>query len=267
MNHNTPKNFIDLTGRRIGRLVVCHRLPNRGVRTFWHCKCDCGKTKDVTSHSLTQGLTKSCGCLQKEATQTLVIDLTGQKFGRLTVIRRVGYIGEKHPSIVWECKCDCGKIATVRAQSLRRGETRSCGCLSRENRVNNIWKNRKKYPTIDRKAAVEKYVCRRIYEHCRKNEHGCELTMTDVKALAFAACHYCGKIGGREYRDYDKKAHRLISDTVIRYNGIDRIDSSKGYTIDNVVTCCWDCNRAKNTMSVDDFKSWVSRIYHHLFHV
>ena len=56
------------------------------------------------------------------------IDMTGQRFGLLTVLRP----SEKrlHPRIkTWECICDCGKHHLVLGDSLRRGATRSCGCL------------------------------------------------------------------------------------------------------------------------------------------
>lgn len=65
-----------------------------------------------------------------------LIDLTGQRFGRLTVI-------EKAPSksgctnAVWLCKCDCGNIISVRSPSLRKGESQSCGCLRSE-----YWKSK-----------------------------------------------------------------------------------------------------------------------------
>ncbi|MDV2632750.1 hypothetical protein RZO31_07650 [Lactococcus lactis] len=59
-----------------------------------------------------------------------LIDLTGQKFGRLTVIERSN-IKKHRTTAVWKCQCDCGKIVHVRSDSLR-GEngTESCGCLS-----------------------------------------------------------------------------------------------------------------------------------------
>lgn len=268
MNHKTPRNFVDLTGRRIGRLVVVRRAVAKKGRTFWLCQCDCGNTKEIAAQSLRSEGTQSCGCLQREMTsQKTMIDLTGKRFGRLTVLGIHGHVGVNHPALVWRCQCDCGKITNVRAQSLRIGQTRSCGCLRRESRINNIWKNRRKYPTTDRKAALEKHVCQRVLQRCRAEERGCELTMDDVKTLVFAPCHYCGQIGGREYRDYDRKAHRRISDTTIQYNGIDRIDSTKGYTRANVVPCCWDCNRAKGNLPLEQFHAWLQRVYKHLFHV
>lgn len=58
------------------------------------------------------------------------IDLTGQRFGRLTVVKFVGT--DKHGSTLWKCKCDCESEVTVLANNLRRGHTTSCGCLKKE---------------------------------------------------------------------------------------------------------------------------------------
>lgn len=55
-----------------------------------------------------------------------LIDLTGQRFGRLTVIEKVP---SKTSNARWKCLCDCGKETTVLGTTLRRGESRSCGCL------------------------------------------------------------------------------------------------------------------------------------------
>lgn len=57
------------------------------------------------------------------------IDLTGQRFGKLTVIKR---IGTKRNSPLWLCKCECGNFAKVTTRSLRTKDTQSCGCLHSE---------------------------------------------------------------------------------------------------------------------------------------
>lgn len=62
-----------------------------------------------------------------------IIDLKGEKVGRLLVVERSGTIG-KHPA--WLCKCDCGNVTTVRGDHLRNKLIRSCGCLEEENRNN-----------------------------------------------------------------------------------------------------------------------------------
>lgn len=53
------------------------------------------------------------------------IDISGETFGRLTVIERCGY---KDLHVAWKCRCECGKITIVSGSELRRGKSRSCGC-------------------------------------------------------------------------------------------------------------------------------------------
>lgn len=60
-----------------------------------------------------------------------IVDITGQKFGRLTALRRVGSNGH---SALWLCKCDCGNETVVTLSHLKGGQTRSCGCLLKETR-------------------------------------------------------------------------------------------------------------------------------------
>lgn len=59
------------------------------------------------------------------------VDLTGQRFGRLTVRDYVGYRKERH-SAFWVCECDCGNRVVVSACSLKDGHTTSCGCYKKE---------------------------------------------------------------------------------------------------------------------------------------
>jgi hypothetical protein len=66
-------------------------------------------------------------------------DLTGKKFGRLSVIKFMG-ISSTH-NAVWLCRCDCGQIKEVLSVSLVHGNTRSCGCLYREAMVKNGYRN------------------------------------------------------------------------------------------------------------------------------
>ena len=82
-------------------------------------------------------------------------DLTGQKFGRLTVLSRLK--DDKRKEALWLCKCDCGKLVKVYSYTLRIGRTKSCGCWKRDNskkmfsthklsntRVYKIWAQMKK---------------------------------------------------------------------------------------------------------------------------
>ncbi|KFN88913.1 MULTISPECIES: AP2 domain-containing protein [Streptococcus] len=59
------------------------------------------------------------------------VDLTGRRFGRLTVL---GDVGKRNPrkAILWQCRCDCGKIAFARGDHLKNGKIKSCGCLNKD---------------------------------------------------------------------------------------------------------------------------------------
>jgi len=58
------------------------------------------------------------------------IDLTGQRFDRLQVMRKAS--PDKHGNVRWECACDCGGKALAKTAALRKGGKRSCGCIRRE---------------------------------------------------------------------------------------------------------------------------------------
>ena len=59
-----------------------------------------------------------------------VVDIRGQRFGRLVVKSLWGFAPDNHA--LWHCRCDCGSYAVVAGYNLRRGHSRSCGCLHRE---------------------------------------------------------------------------------------------------------------------------------------
>ena len=67
-----------------------------------------------------------------------LIDLSGKKFERLTVLSRVGTYTTPAGTVIpiWRCRCDCGVELDVRGNSLRSGNTRSCGCLRKEYELN-----------------------------------------------------------------------------------------------------------------------------------
>lgn len=128
----------DLTGQRFGRLVVQYqaedKISSNGVhRTRWHCLCDCGNEKDIRADRLMDGSSKSCGCLNHDGSIKTGrrIDLVGQRFGRLEVMKRMPSKIEqsgKHRG-QWLCKCDCGNEIIVETNHLTNNHTQSCGCL------------------------------------------------------------------------------------------------------------------------------------------
>ena len=134
-------NFIDLTGQQFGKLTVIERVKKQGdKRTYWKCLCECGKETVVWAGNLRRNHVTSCGCARakngrntiqkayKASAEKRTIDLLGQKFGHLTVIKRDG--SDARGEAKWLCECDCENhsIISVLGSNLRRGHTQSCGC-------------------------------------------------------------------------------------------------------------------------------------------
>ncbi|MBQ4050236.1 MAG: AP2 domain-containing protein [Oscillospiraceae bacterium] len=104
-----------------------------------------------------------------------MLDLAGQKFGRLTALRVIGK--NRHSRYLWECQCDCGKSHIADSDSLVRGNTLSCGCLNHENhllrpnrkahgmggtRIYRIWKGMKNRCTNPNNPSYKWYGARGI---------------------------------------------------------------------------------------------------------
>lgn len=104
----------------------------------------------------------------------LTEDLTGRKFGRLTPIRIDPSKGGDGAH--WVCLCDCGNSVTVIASSLKRGNTRSCGCLKRDfiNSIDRSKINHKKHGAFEKQTQVERLysVWKGMKTRCyQKNNH------------------------------------------------------------------------------------------------
>lgn len=116
----------DLTGKRFGRLVVIGKGEVKRNATHWRCLCDCGNVVDVVNSHLLKGISKSCGCIRADNGRKKVKNLTGQRFGKLTVLEQVE---SKNGRSMWKCLCDCGNYKIASSSTLHNGRTRSCGCL------------------------------------------------------------------------------------------------------------------------------------------
>lgn len=135
-NDGRKKLVRDITGERFGHLVGIKKIENAN-RTKWLFRCDCGNEVEAYLSNVVSGKTQSCGknCDLKshpykgKARKGYRGDLTGQKFGRLTVIKK---LDDKDGWTQFLCKCDCGNEKIANGSSLKYGMTKSCGCLHRE---------------------------------------------------------------------------------------------------------------------------------------
>lgn len=175
------------------------------------------------------------------------IDIIGKTFHNLTVINEFGHDNLK--KLIYNCQCSCGNSVTVLGISLRDGSTKSCGCL-RSNRAKQWVKSK----TLPLGVAAFNSLYSRYRFGAKDRGYEFNLTIEHFRTLVSGDCHYCGN-----------KPQQVILDSVKKgtytYNGIDRVDNTKGYEFDNVVTCCKICNMAKGTMSHNEFVEWIKTVY------
>lgn len=122
-------------GDAYGRLRVLARATSQkhGKTLFsnWHCSCECGNFTTVIGMSLRNGDTKSCGCLQSDFMQKRGMDgyedLVGQEFGMLVVACRASPPGDGR-NVRWLCACFCGGLTILAGNTIKSGQTISCGC-------------------------------------------------------------------------------------------------------------------------------------------
>lgn len=131
-------------GEQVGNWTIMYKAPGfLGKGAHWHCMCKCGTEKNVSGESLRTGTSTSCGCMnKKQLSEMFLIDLTGRRFGALTVL---GVTNKRSGrDRYWTVLCDCGNIKDVSGHSLRRGDVASCGCQSMsagETIISNLLKN------------------------------------------------------------------------------------------------------------------------------
>ena len=230
------KDCIDLTGKKFGRLTVISKGNGRYTtggqyKTTWLCRCECGNEREFESQKLRRGHTLSCGCLQKEKIGNVnKLDISGQRFGRLTAIRFLKPEERDYIRHTWLCQCDCGKMVQVDGAKLVNGHTRSCGCL-----VNDFIRqvNKKYKHTSKRLYGVYKGMLTRCYDETSREYHNyggrgilvCQEWLNDYDTFAEWAYN----------NGYKEDAEHLECT-------LDRQNVDKGYSPDN---CRWVTNQVQ----------------------
>lgn len=166
-------------------------------------------------------------------------DRSGTKIWRLQIISPVGYRIRKsgataYKVCVYEALCDCGTKCYITAEGIIKGDVKSCGCLYQESRYN------KRLPGDTAKV-------NRIYATYKRNalnkSREFSINRENFEVLIKSSCTYCGIIPSTGY-----------------FNGLDRVDNALGYTKDNSVSCCKQCNTAKSALSKEVFLDLCNRI-------
>jgi hypothetical protein len=160
------------------------------------------------------------------------INLSGERFGKILVIDKSEIRGR---CINWECECDCGKKCLISTGNLLSGNSQSCGCSNHKQGSDSpFWKGYKKISGRTFCVAQSNAEKRGIYFNITINE------LADLFDKQNGKCALTG---------WDLILEKDSRNTA----SIDRIDSSKGYTVDNVQWVHKQVNIAKNTLSQERF--------------
>ena len=162
-------------------------------------------------------------------------------FGRLTLIRRTEHKFKWW--YYWECVCTCGKTVEIISRSIVYKNTKSCGCLQKEAARKN-----------GRRHANGIAAAHRLFGQRRwlafKNKIEFKLTEKEFLKLTTQNCFYCGRPPQNQTSLPEVNGQYV-------YNGIDRTDNEKGYTLCNTVPCCKQCNFAKRDIPQAAFVAWL----------
>lgn len=248
----TPNRPLIPIGEKFGRWrVIENGLYQRGESYFrraCRCRCECGNEAVVMCCHLKSGHSKSCGCLvldnAKKERERHPFFAIGTKIGRWTVIENdLVRTFPTQTQRACRVRCECGTEAVRTYGELRCGRSPSCGCKSKERSIEAVWKQ--------------------FYAKFRR-EWDCHLTLPQVKALVQLPCVYCGKEPSNRFRvryKVDGRYQRGVEPSLeLLTNGLDRVDSTKGYVLGNVVPCCFECNRMKSNHPISHWFSLMERI-------
>ena len=179
----------------------------------------------------------------------------GSVFGFLKVLKEdLTPDNKKHKRIYirqrYICLCKCGKILSVSKPSLKSGKTISCGC--------SIWRKLPKGESSWRHLFL-------IYKSgAQKRNFEFNLTRKEFEKICSNNCYYCNQLPEKYYvknAKCDTSNIAYVEHISVYKNGIDRLDSQQGYTVQNCVSCCTVCNRMKMDFSKKEFLNHIKKIY------
>lgn len=145
------------------------------------------------------------------------------------------------------CECDCKEVFEIRTDRLK--DIKSCHKCALK-----IWANRKIIPDY----GSAKLIYFNSYKHNAKNRDlEFSLTQEEFNNLISLNCHYCNT---------PPKDANYLSKSTKKYggftaNGIDRMNNSIGYTVDNSLSCCTVCNMMKKVLKYNVFLEHIEKIY------
>lgn len=247
-------DMLNIVGHKFGSLVVLEWVRRDPYgNQYWKCRCTCGKIVEFVGTSLKNGKVTCCKeCRKsKEGYQYLI----GQKFGLITVVEILGVakdFGLSGRGHIVKGLCACGTSWSGPATSLKKGNTKSCGCIKTG-----------PVPNPDRGQPAINSVLNEYKHHATRRGLSWEIPNQVFRDLIKGSCYYCGcaptSVSCHGRTRGSGKRRKTISE--VTRNGIDRKDNSLGYTPSNSVSCCSTCNYSKRGLTHGEFLEKVRLIY------
>lgn len=175
------------------------------------------------------------------------------------------FLGRKNGKPYYTCQCSCGRFETVDGYNLSSGQSKRCKDCGRGRTTAALYgKDRSKYS-----AGEMSY--RRYWQdysrRAKKKGQIFKLSREEFRRLSTSNCVYCGIEPSLKYNGTDAGRKNSLEVRQERFDagwilvtGVDRVDSSKGYSMDNCVPCCEMCNKAKRDKSVEYFLEWAIKL-------
>lgn len=180
---------------------------------------------------------------------TMRLDYTGMKFHHLTCIRPTDR--KYNTRVLWEMECDCAAKNIVITAPLyaKQGNPTSCGCTG----LGGQW---------EMTSANYRYLDYKADDKLRHQLTEDFISLDDFYLMSQQVCHYCGV---EPYLEYNAPASDTFKEGQkgFIYNGLDRMDRSKGHVYGNVVPCCFPCNLMKMKLGYSAFLERVEKIAAH----
>lgn len=237
-------------GDKFNRLTA-GRMAEKGG--YWHFKCTCGNDHVAKLYEVRAGQIKSCGCLRGE-TQFPPIKI-GDSFGHLTAVRFIV------DSASWVFKCACGIECSPRAHRVRAGRIKTCGC-------NVYCQNSETKSDIEIKSEIIRLRKRgnkqtrltnmlsSIKVSARNRGLSFSLLRSDIEALAEKQNWTCAMTGIALDVGTTKGSQPFRP-------SVDRIDSKRGYDVENIQLVCLMYNIAKNQFNDSDVLTFAHALVEH----
>jgi len=198
----------------------------------------------ITAISVLNGRGHSLDIIKSKSGRRIT-SLLRKRFGRLVVVSYAGVRSKQCPVSLWTCKCDCGTEKVVRSDLLKRGLTKSCGCLyARKGLESPLWNGI---------GDISKTVLTRIKQDAKTRKIPFDLTLEYLWELYLKQNKKCALTG-------DDICFGAFAKDNSRTASLDRIDSSFGYVTGNVQWVHKTVNFAKQSLSQKEFIALCHRV-------